>query len=70
MQTKSHLTYCDYISHLIRTHLLPLDSESLLEEVGPIKIDKYRDGSFRSALKTIDVLDVNGKSYRITIQEL
>jgi hypothetical protein len=64
------LAYCDYIAHVIKGNLLVNDDERLLDEVGGIQYDMTPSGEFNSTTKTIDVLDVYGKQYRITVQEL
>lgn len=64
------LAYCDYIAHLIQKNLLTNDTESLLNEVGKIQFHLGANEEFASTMKTIDVLDMQGKAYRITIQEL
>lgn len=64
------LAYCDYIAYLIRENLINLDTNKLLDEVGRIQFDMGMDDKFTSTTKTIDVLDMQGKQYRITIQEL
>jgi hypothetical protein len=63
------LAYCDYIAHLIKKNLLINDHEKLLDEVGNIQFNFGPEGEFNTT-KTIDVLDMQGKQYRITIQEL
>ena len=69
---KSIIAYCDYIAHLIKGNLMTLDhqDERLLEEVSKIQYDLGIEGEFCSTMKTIDVIDIYGKQYRITIQEL
>lgn len=62
--------YCDYISFLIRENLISLDRRGLIDEVGKVQYDLNMDGDKESTLTTIDVLDMQGKQYRITIQEL
>jgi hypothetical protein len=64
------IAYCDYIAHVIKGNLLVNDDERLLDEVGGIQYDMTPSGEFNSTTKTIDVLDVFGKQYRITVQEL
>jgi hypothetical protein len=64
------IAYCDYIAHVIKTNLLVNDSEKLLDEVGNIQFDLGIEGEFNSTMKTINVSDIFGKQYRITIQEL
>lgn len=64
------IAYCDYIAFLIRENLLSLDKRNLLDEVSRVQFDFGSDNEFESTTKTIDVLDMQGKQYRITIQEL
>lgn len=64
------LAYCDYIAHLIQKNLIGLDSEKLLDAVGRIQFHLGENEEFASTMKSIDVLDMQGKAYRITIQEL
>ena len=66
------IAYCDYIAHLIHENILVKDNDQmkLIDEVSRVQFDFGLDGDFKSTTKTIDVLDVFGKQYRITIQEL
>jgi hypothetical protein len=64
------IAYCDYIAHLIQKTLLPNDSEKLLDSVSKIQFDLGPFDEFVSTTKTIDVLDMQGKKYRVTVQEL
>ena len=66
------LAYCDYIALLIKTHLLANDNDGqkLLSDVGRIQYDLSAAGEFDSTTKTIDVIDIYDKQYRIIIQEL
>jgi hypothetical protein len=64
------LAYCDYIAFLIRENLMQLDKRNLLDEVGKVQFDFGMGDEFTSTAKTIDVLDMQGKAYRITVQEL
>lgn len=64
------IAYCDYIAHVIKSSLFLNDGEKLIDEVGGIQFDLSPTGEFTSTTKTIDVLDVFGKQYRITVQEL
>lgn len=66
------LSYCDYIADRIKNGL-KTDSTilgSLIDSVGKINYDLTETGSFKSTKKTINVIDTNGKSYRITVEEL
>jgi hypothetical protein len=62
--------YCDYLAFLIRENLMSLDKRNLIDEVGKVQYDLGWDSELKTTLKTIDVLDMQGKQYRITIQEL
>lgn len=67
------LAYCDYIAHTIVQPACEKDktnSSGRLKEVGNIKMDLAKKGYLQTTKRTIDVVDVNGKSYRITIEEL
>ena len=69
------LAYCDKIAHVIRNSLLQshkfgLDEEKHIGLVGPIEMDLHnKEGYFVSTKKTIEVTDMNGKMYKITIEE-
>lgn len=45
------------------------DHQKLIDEVGHVQFDIGNHGEYLSTTKTIDVLDINGKQYRITVQE-
>jgi hypothetical protein len=64
------LAYCDYIAHIIQKNLLVNDEQKLLNDVGRIQYDLTASGEFDSTTKTIDVIDMQDKQYRIIIQEL
>ena len=64
------LAYCDYIATLIHQTLLSRDTEHLIDQVSRIQFDLGPYGEFCSTTKTIDVQDMFGKQYRVTIQEL
>lgn len=70
--TQPRIAYCDYIATLINKNLMVLDHHGnrLLDEVGKIQYDLGPFDEFQSTNKTIDVIDIYGKQYRITIQEL
>lgn len=67
------LAYCDYIGHLINITLLQ-DSTSangLVESTNGVKMDLHpTEGYFVSTKKTIEVTDVNGKKYMVTVEEI
>jgi len=62
--------YCDYISHLIKKALLEHDQEGLIKLVGSIKFDVDAEGRMVSSKKTIEVTDMQGKNYVITVEEV
>lgn len=64
------LTYCDYIAHLISTYIKPHDMNGLLTNVGPAKYNLDIDGSLCDDTKTIEVTDVNGQRYLVTVERL
>lgn len=63
--------FCDYIAHLIKKSLADTDRKDkvLLDSVGSIRFDFDEDGSMLSTTKFISVVDINGKTYTISIQE-
>ena len=65
------LAYCDKIADTIRKSLLKYDPDDIIGLVYPIKMDLHpTEGYFVSTKKTIDVTDMNGKFYRVTVEEL
>ena len=66
------LAYCDYIANLIQNNLKYEDSRSraMLTSVGKMQYDLTPEGSFQSTKKTILVEDINGKQYRISVEEV
>lgn len=64
------LAYCDYIAHLIAGHIKHHDMQGLLWQVGYPKYDLGGGGALNSTRKTLDITDVNGKKYRVTVEEI
>ena len=67
------IAYCDYIATVIRKSLLNTenDSSNLIGGVREIKWDlHHKDGYMVSTKKTLDVVNMNSKWYRITVEEL
>ena len=64
-----NLAYCDKIADTVRKSLLKYDPAfSCL--VSGVKFDLHpKEGYLLSTKKTISVSDVNGKGYKITIEE-
>jgi hypothetical protein len=67
------LAYCDYIADRISKdlHEDATKSSSLVSLVTTPKMDLHPEfGYLVSTKKEITVLDVNGKSYKITVEEV
>jgi hypothetical protein len=73
MNTTSNSTvaYCDYIAHLISKEIKNADQGyyQLIVKAGRAFFDLGPNGEFYSTKKTLFVTDVNGKRYRITVEE-
>lgn len=68
--TSSNLQYCDYIMHTI---ILPAmkEDKGIIELVGKVKMDlDPKEGYMLSTTKTLEVQDVNGRQYKITVEAL
>lgn len=69
-----NLTYCDYIATMIRDklNLCVLDEEvDIVRDVGPVKMNLHEtEGWLIDTKKTINVTDRNGKTYRVTVEEV
>lgn len=65
------LAFCDYIAHLIKKSLADTDrkDKALLDSIGSVRFDFDSDGSMLSTKKFISVVDHQGKTYTITIEE-
>jgi hypothetical protein len=66
------IAYCDYIADRIKTALKEDANKagSLVGNIGKINYDLTETGSFKSTKKTMGVVDVNGKMYRVTVEEI
>ena len=67
------LAYCDYIAATISKALLGEAKQvtSLIKSASHPQMDLHPDeGYFLSTKKTIEVEDVHGKQYRVTVEEL
>lgn len=65
------LEYCDYIGDRIRKALLKdtAVATSLIKDLTAVKMDLHpQKGYLLSTKKTIDVTDINGKLYRVTVE--
>ena len=67
------IAYCDFIADRIKKALqssIEDDVETYISEVGGIKSDLHPEGGwFVSPKKVVQVTDLNGKMYRVTIEE-
>lgn len=64
------LAYCDYIAERIKRCLGHNDPQCLIGAIGQVKWHLNKDGVMVTTKKTIDLSDINGKKYRITVVEL
>jgi hypothetical protein len=64
------LAYCDKIAYVAREAFLKYDPDGIIGLVGPIEWDLHpTEGWFQSTKKTMEITDMNGKLYRITVEE-
>jgi hypothetical protein len=66
------LVYCDYIAEVIK-QAINKDlgrHESLISGCGKVRYDTDTKGAFASTTKFINVSDINGRLYEITIKEI
>ena len=67
------LAYCDYIADRIRGWLRNdiLVGSDYIKAVNSVKMDLHpTEGYFMSTKKTIEVIDMNDKKYRVTVEEI
>ena len=64
-----NLAYCDKIADVVRKALLKYDPDNIIGLIQPIQWDLDKNGAFMSTKKTIEMSDMNGKEYVITIAE-
>jgi len=65
------LAYCDFIADSIKKAFTNDKPDNLVANVGEIKMDLHPiDGYFLSTKKTITMEDINGKMYKVTVEEL
>jgi len=65
------LAYCDKIADVVRKALMKYDPDNIIGLVGPVKMDLHpTEGWFVSTKKTVDLCDMNGKKYRVTVEEI
>jgi hypothetical protein len=69
----SSLSYCDYIAHTVVKPALEVDAKEecgTLSGVGKINMDLAKEGWMKTTKRTIEVTDVNGREYKITIEDI
>ncbi len=66
---EDNIAYCDYIAYVIRQGLLKPDPEEMIGLIGQIQWDLNELGAFMSTKKTLEVTDMNGKEYVVTVEE-
>ncbi len=64
------LAYCDKIADSIKKALNAYDADGIIVGCGSVKLDLDEDGCLRSTKKTLFAIDLNGKQYKITVEEL
>lgn len=64
------IAYCDYIAHLINASVKALDDQDLIYSIGKPQYDVTPEGAFASTKKTLLCTDMNGKQYKITVEEV
>ena len=62
------LAYCDMIAYAIK-ETLPKKTDDFISVEGGVQFDLAKEGYMQSTTKFINVYDVNGKKYKITVEE-
>jgi hypothetical protein len=62
------LAYCDMIAYAIK-ETLPKKTDDFISVKGGVQFDLAEEGYMQSTTKFINVYDVNGKKYKITVEE-
>ena len=69
----STLSYTDYIAHTVVKPALDADGwldEGVLSGTTKVQMDKAKEGYIQSSKRFMEVMDVNGREYRITIEDI
>jgi hypothetical protein len=67
------MSYTDYIAHTVVKPALDADgylSEGVLSGITKVKMDKAESGYIQSSKRFMEVMDINGREYRITIEDI
>ena len=63
-----NLAYCDMMAYSIKENL-EKNTDGFFKS-GPVDFDLAEEGYMQSTTKFIEVVDENGKKYKITIEEV
>ena len=63
-----NLAYCDMIAYSIKENL-ETNTKGFMK-VGDLNYDLAPEGYMQTTKKTLDVIDSNGKKYKITVEEV
>lgn len=66
----SATSYCDKIAATIFDALKAPDPDGIIVHVGPVQWDLHPEGYLLSPKKTLEVTDLNGNRYLVTIEDL
>lgn len=61
---------CDYIAERIRRCLPLNDPQALFGAIGPVRWDVTKSGAIKSNKKTIEISDIEGRKYQVTIDKI
>lgn len=73
MSSTSYMSYTDYIAHTVVKPALDADGSSnvgVLSGTTKVQMDKAESGYIQSSKRFMEVMDVNGREYRITIEDI
>lgn len=63
--------YCDYLINLVSIMQIEIDSDEIIASTGKIEYDLHpKYGYLQSTKKSIILTDINGKEYRVTVEEV
>lgn len=64
-------SFCDYIAFRIEEQFAGADPARIIASCGPVKSDLDAQGRWKdSTRKTLEMRDVNGKRYRVTVEDM
>lgn len=63
--------YCDFIAFQIHDHLMDGQHPALIASVDTVEWDLHPTGGWMlSTKKTLNITDINGRRYRVTVEEV